>query len=441
MSFYFPNPFGVYVEVNVPRVESSNNVVCCVDTSGSMAGAPLKGVCSVLREVWSKTHIPYSVVCYNTAVSRTTVEAVAASDLSASGGTSFRVVFDAMRDTLVSSPVATTFIFMTDGQDTGGDPASLKRSMDTLRLVISGLKGVPITVHAVGFGEVDADFLNRVRCLGSKEGVFRFASAAAELAVSFNDLFEYAAAAREVTLTLAGKTHTAYGNEGSVGFLLQERDCGLPLAAAASTAAADAAPAVGTGGGAASGGSSELAEGSGAAVSAAGAPSAGASGPVLTATVTAAGAPPAVVAITRLAPSAVTPLRALKALNLVVPEEEAGVRAVLKSVHDVAATGTSVLERMEVAQLKADVAGRMMEYLGLLTQIKMGQVRHRVESTASRSMGVRSIPHTKLPPLSRLCLHSTAAGPASRQAAPQRPPSRRDVLGPRPEAQARPACL
>lgn len=85
-AFYFPTPFGTYVEVSVPPVESSNNVICCVDISGSMAGAPLKAVCTVLRDVWARTKTAYSVICYNTGVARTTVEAVAQQDLSASGG-------------------------------------------------------------------------------------------------------------------------------------------------------------------------------------------------------------------------------------------------------------------------------------------------------------------------------------------------------------------
>ena len=85
-AFYFSTPFGTYVEVPVPAVSSSNNVVCCVDVSGSMAGAPLTGVCAVLRDVWARTKTAYSVLCYNTAVVRTTVEAVAALDLQAGGG-------------------------------------------------------------------------------------------------------------------------------------------------------------------------------------------------------------------------------------------------------------------------------------------------------------------------------------------------------------------
>lgn len=247
-----------------------------------------------------------------------------------------------MRDTLVAQPVATTFIFMTDGQDSGGDPAAMKRSFDTLRLVACGLK-VAVTVHAVGFGGVDADFLERVRKLGSKEGVFRFASAAGELSSSFNDLFEYAAAAREVTLTLCGRVHTAYGNDGSVSFLL-EGDAAL------------ADPTAASGDGVAT---AAVTEGEAA----------------VSATVTAAGAAPFEVSLKRLPPTGVTPLQSLKALNLVVPEEEARVREVLRRVHEVPSAGASVLERMELAQLKQDVAGRMMELLGLLTQIKMGQAR------------------------------------------------------------------
>lgn len=260
-----------------------------------------------------------------------------------------------MRDTLVAKPVATTFIFMTDGRDSGTDPAALKRSLDMLRLVVSGLKGIAVTVHAVGFGgDVDAEFLNRVRVLGSKDGVFRFASAAGELSSSFNDLFEYAAAAREVTLTLSGSCggpHTAYGNDGSISFLVAA-DLGAAAAGGAAAGGVSAAAAAGAGGASTEGG-----------------------GASVTGVVSAAGVPPFPVILERLPAGDVTPLRSLKALNLVVPEEEARVREVLKRVHDTPTAGATLLERMEVGQLKQDILGRMMEYLGLLTQIKMGQVR------------------------------------------------------------------
>jgi hypothetical protein len=41
---------------------------------------------------------------------------------------------------------------MTDGQD-GSDAGQLKRAVDTLKLVVSGLKGAAVTIHVIGFGE------------------------------------------------------------------------------------------------------------------------------------------------------------------------------------------------------------------------------------------------------------------------------------------------
>ncbi|CAF1383762.1 unnamed protein product [Adineta steineri] len=55
MASYFKTPFNInghhhYIEVKVPKNETSstNNIICCVDVSGSMSGSPIRNVCEVL---------------------------------------------------------------------------------------------------------------------------------------------------------------------------------------------------------------------------------------------------------------------------------------------------------------------------------------------------------------------------------------------------------
>ena len=53
MSYYFKTFGKTYVQLQVPCVESTNNnIMCCVDVSGSMAGGPLQNVNMVLNDIY-----------------------------------------------------------------------------------------------------------------------------------------------------------------------------------------------------------------------------------------------------------------------------------------------------------------------------------------------------------------------------------------------------
>ena len=118
-----------------------------------MSGAPIRNVCEVLRDIYKRTQIEYSLFTYNTKADTTkTIKSVEKQDLVACGGTSFSSVFTAIQQHLINNQKPTTFIFMTDGQDTDSQDA-LKRSMQMLKLTISGLpKTMAVVVHVIGFG-------------------------------------------------------------------------------------------------------------------------------------------------------------------------------------------------------------------------------------------------------------------------------------------------
>ena len=207
MATYFKTPFTIgseyhYIEVKIPKIDaaSGNNIICCVDVSGSMSGAPIRNVCEVLRDIYKRTQIEYPLFTYNTKADITkTIKSVENKDLQADGGTSFSSIFTAIQNYLVTNQKSTTFIFMTDGQDTDSQE-SLKRAIQMLKLTISGIsKAISVVFHVIGFGDVNNNFLEQVRKFGTKEGLFRYSTVSAELQNSFNDMFEYAMSAREFT--------------------------------------------------------------------------------------------------------------------------------------------------------------------------------------------------------------------------------------------------
>ncbi|CAF1525821.1 unnamed protein product, partial [Rotaria sp. Silwood1] len=108
MATYFKAPFTMigdyyYVEAKVPKVDASsgNNIICCVDISGSMSGSPIRNVCEVLRDIYKRTQIEYPLFTYNTKADTTkTIKSVEKQDLTANGGTSFSSIFSAIQNHL-----------------------------------------------------------------------------------------------------------------------------------------------------------------------------------------------------------------------------------------------------------------------------------------------------------------------------------------------------
>ena len=124
------------------------DIICCVDVSGSMSGSPINNVSEVLRDIYQRTQKDYRLFTYNTQtdVNRTLKTLSERNgNLQASGGTAFACIFTAIKDYLLqnaSAKKATTFIFMTDGQDNEPNGPALQKSIQMLKLTLSGMTNV-----------------------------------------------------------------------------------------------------------------------------------------------------------------------------------------------------------------------------------------------------------------------------------------------------------
>jgi hypothetical protein len=329
MATYFKTPFDkYYVQVTVPKIDKMQNVILCVDKSGSMAGGPNKNVCAVMRDIYQRTQINYDLLCFNTTVTKTTISSVQNGDIKCEGGTSFSCIFTSMKDYLIEKKMSTSFIFLTDGCDTDGDTNKLQNAIQMLKFAITGINQA-VTIHVIGFGSVDDAFLNNIRTFGTKDGMFRYATQSTELANSFNDMFDYAASAREFKLVIAGKTYTSNSNNESVGFLINEPLEGTVTASLISDHTSSDSK------------SSELID------------------------------------IQQL--ENVRSIHLLKSINLLTPSNENEVKDVLKYIHAILPTGINISERLEVEQIKSEISNRMMEYINLFTQLNMGYVPEQVK--------------------------------------------------------------
>ena len=335
MAVYFQAPFTAvgqyhYIEAPIAKVEaaSGNNIICCVDVSGSMSGTPIRNVCEVLRDIYRRTQTEYPLFTYNTTANTSrTIKSVESQELVANGGTSFSSIFTAIQNYLIQNQRSITFIFMTDGQDTDSQTA-LKQSMQKLKLTISGLaKTTTVTIHVIGFGDVNNKFLEQVRQLGTKEGLFRYSTVSAELQNSFNDMFDYAMSAREFTLVINRESFTSSSNEETVGFLIKGAQVDFTSMKEITL---------------------KSTEGD--------------------------------LTMPMEPMSNVRAINVIRALNLVSPDDEASVHVIRSYLNSIVPTpGSTVMEKLEVEQIKKEIDERMMEYTKLFTQIKMGQVPEQVK--------------------------------------------------------------
>lgn len=335
MALYFKTPFNIggehyYIEAKVPKVDASsnNNIICCVDVSGSMSGSPIRNVCEVLRDIYRRTKIEYPLFTYNTRADTTkTIKSVEKNDLDANGGTSFSSIFIAIQNYLVNNQKSVTLIFMTDGQDTDSQEA-LKRAIQMLKLTISGLsKTITVVFHVIGFGEVNNNFLDQVRKFGTKEGLFRYSTQSAELQNNFNDMFEYAISAREFTIIINGQSFTSSSNEETVGFLTDNITIDSSINKEILLKSSD--------------GESKI----------------------------------------PLEPMQdIRPIHVVRALNLISPDNEERVHEIRTFLNSIVPTASvNLMEKLELEQIKKEIDERMMEYTKLFTQIKMGQVPEHVK--------------------------------------------------------------
>lgn len=327
MATYFQTPFGnkYYVEVKAPKMENvTSNIICCVDVSGSMSGEPINNVCEILRDIYRRTKIEYPLMCYGTSVKHLTIKAVEHSTLPCVEGTNFCVIFDAIKQRLLKEQKDVTFIFMTDGQHMYSQ-TDLQKSMQALRLVMSALKSLQITIHVIGFGSVNGEFLEQVRKLGNKEGLLRYSTKSVDLQDNFSDLFDYATA-RECSIKVNGKVYTANSNDENIGFLVdattedQLKDVQIKFNTTGDFTPVDVEPM-----------------------------------------------------------TDVRSIHMVRALNLHSPDNEDDVRKFLTALNGISPSGHDLMERLEVDQIKKEINARMMEYISLFTQIKMGQVPEQVK--------------------------------------------------------------
>ncbi|CAF1520287.1 unnamed protein product [Didymodactylos carnosus] len=348
MAEYFKLPCSNqqnYVEIKLPQSVGSTGtsnaavatggteIVCCVDTSGSMAGSPIHNVCEVLRDIYQRTQKDYRLFAYNTQTdTKRTLKTLSEQngDLQASGGTSFACIFTAIKDFLLQNPSSKTFIFMTDGQDNEPNGQTLKKSIDMLKLLLSGMtNSPPITFHVIGFGEVNDQFLNQIRTFGTRQGLFRYSTESKELQNNFNDMFEYALNVREFTIKLSsGKTYTtnSIDNE-TVGFLTNDDD---DLSTITELTLTDDTTTTRN------------------------------------------------FCLTQM--KNVRPIHLLRALNLISPQNEEHVRSIQTYLNTIQITNSkNLMERLEVEQMHKEIDQRMMEYRQLFTQLKMHQVPERVK--------------------------------------------------------------
>lgn len=85
-------------------------------------------------------------------------------------------------------PIDTSFIFLTDGQD------SIERNQmafTAFQLIARGCKR-DVKIHVIGFGCVNDSFLNHVKTLGSSHGNFLYATGNGELQENIVDMFNIA---------------------------------------------------------------------------------------------------------------------------------------------------------------------------------------------------------------------------------------------------------
>ncbi|CAF3676645.1 unnamed protein product [Rotaria sp. Silwood1] len=336
-----------YVEIKLSHPEGTYNttaaaaggdldIICCIDVSGSMSGSPINNVCEVLRDIYQRTQKDYRLFTYNTQtdVKRTLKTLSERNDnLQASGGTSFACIFTAIKDYLLQNASAKkpiTFIFMTDGQDNEPNGPALQKSIQMLKLMLSGMtNSPPITFHVIGFGEVNDTFLNQIRTFGTRQGLFRYSTESKELQNNFNDMFEYALNVRQFTIKFPnGKTYTANNIDNeTVGFLTNDGD---DLSAMTELTLID---------------------------------------------------DKATTTQFPLAPMKdIRAIHRLHALNLIQPENEEQVKSIQTYLNDIQITNSkNFAERLETEQIYKEIDQRMMEYRQLFTQLKMTQVPEHVK--------------------------------------------------------------
>lgn len=181
-----------------------------------MTGKPIQ---NVLKDIYLRKGENYDMFCYNYNVTYETISNY--DSISIGGGAYFCELFVACKNRLLKKMESTTFIIMTDGNNSNGsnDPELLK-SIQELKLIISSMKYLRITFHCIGFGDdVESRFLERVLKIGNVEGVLRYSSKSDNLETNFNDILSYIDAS-EYTLRIGQKEYISKTNDNRIGFIV-----------------------------------------------------------------------------------------------------------------------------------------------------------------------------------------------------------------------------
>lgn len=337
-AFYFKSETKLFLEITTNDESSTDkpNIVFCVDKSGSMSGGPMNNVNTVLKQIYQVSGTDYPLLCYDYALHKRQLSSVTDTNMiSAGGGTSFKVVFDEMVESLTSNVKPTTFIFMTDGQDTSWKPDELEESIKKLKMICTAMpKTAPVTIHVIGFGSgVKSDFLERVRTLGNVDGLFKYSTVSAELQSDFMDMFDLASNQREYKIKFGGTNFKQSSTGNTITMLINYDDIDLDD----------------------SDDENDNTD--------------------LKVLLTDSKGNKTKITAQMKSP---TSMDRLKVLNLIEPETEDEVKYVIRSLYGINKSG-NFNEKLAIEKMKKDINDRMREYLDLFTKIKMGQVKDEVK--------------------------------------------------------------
>ena len=317
--------YFVETPVSDNGASSATKILCCVDVSGSMQGSPIENVNNVLQEIYEATGTNYDLLCYNRQVTRIPIAKIKSQPLVAGGWTDFSKIFDAMRDELVKDMQDTTFIFMTDGEHTQGKEC-LDRSTNAFKMIVAALGTVKITIHVIGFGNVNSSLLESIRKMGNVEGLFRYSTKSIDLSSDFNDMFLYAAC-NEYQLKIRENVYSSKCNAESAQFLVTENLGNVSEIMVKSVKEQSWNK----------------------------------------------------MAMRILKDNEIKPLSRMKALNKLSPQNEADTKEILTRLNEISSSGANINDKLEIEQWRKEISSRMMEYLQLFTQIKMGSVPEGVK--------------------------------------------------------------
>jgi len=187
-----------------------DRLVLVLDRSGSMAGSPFKAVLRALQtmeKLLAGLDLEVTMVFFNhmTHVVRlgpgeTPYEEAAKVDPRYQ--TNFQVALDAIRASVVMEPHdRVRVLFMTDGLANRGDS---DRGLSDFKAWASKREDTVVSVDVMAFQTTDnVAFLDRVRCAGSCEGIYRFCKQSAELEEMLGEIFSMIGARNTAITELA----------------------------------------------------------------------------------------------------------------------------------------------------------------------------------------------------------------------------------------------